>query len=232
MDIPTDIWREILTYADNSIHNKLYEMNIDELKDTKQFIRILISRRCNQIKSQLNCDDVVKITKKEADYVIIKYAIIKSLSFQSTHSIKIYYLQPVKPNATFGNFKLITPRAEQLCLTDCNIEVIQKAKDVITNNKAIAEQTNKYDIVEVSLKLFDIKDCGYIKYYAIVIKKISKNTIKVQPTYGYRLLDCININTKQVLKIVDLNNIVSANEQELFTKTQSLIELRKQILLL
>jgi len=231
MELPTDIWSEILTYTDNSIRNQLYEMNINELIDTQSTIRSLINIRCNQLKSQLKCNDVIKISITDGLGITEyhKYAIITSLAYINNrpNSIRVICGLLCDTNTNLGNFETNNYITEIIDLERWSVKVIHRACDVINNNREIAKQTEKYDVIEFTQDLFIKQHIHTPRQYAIVIKKIKNNTIIIISSFNL----CIyKISTKDVLNIVDLNNPTTGYEQELFTKCKLVIELRKQIL--
>tara|TARA_R110000796_G_scaffold234247_1_gene352858 strand:+ start:632 stop:1372 length:741 start_codon:yes stop_codon:yes gene_type:complete len=216
MDLPQEIWKEILSYTDNTIDGKIKKMSIDELAETSTKISLELFDRTLIIKSKFKCNDIVEIENKENGCKV--FAVVKSLSFNKNHphTIKVLFVIPTIRNSNFGKYRieaLATPH--RICLVYNHIRLIQRCNDIINNNKLIASITKEYDVVEISNKLFD-DDNDWYRYYGLVKTQNYTNHIIVQRIFFgienssrdvyVNLEDSWKINTRQVLKIIDLEN--------------------------
>ena len=240
MDLPNEIWSDILSYTDGSINGKIKKMSIDELTETSTKISLELFDRTSEIKSNFMCNDIIEIQNKKCGCKDM--AVIKSLSFNKNHphSIRVCFVRPTNRNTNFGKYRIET-LAKQLyiCLINNNIRLIQSCNDIINNNKLIASQTKKYDVVEISNKLFDCDYNDWYRYYGLIKSKISSNHIIVQRVFFgidditrkpyINLEDCWKINTRQVLKIIDLENACTELDGIIFNILKQKITFQKQI---
>jgi len=240
MELPTDIWREILSYTDKNIDGKIKEMSINELTETSTKVSLELFDRTLQIKSKFMCNDVIEIESKSCGCK--NFAVIKSLAYNENHptTIKVFYVRPTNRNTNFGMFRLDARPVGRVCLVLNNIKLIQSSLDIISNNKLIASQTKEYDVVQISNKLFDCEDHNdWYRYYGLIKNKISKNHIIVQRVlFGIEevsrqpyinLEDCWRINTRQVLKIIDLDRPDTELDGVVFNILKQKIEFQKQL---
>ncbi len=240
MDLPNEIWKDILSYTDNTIDGKIKKMSIDELTETSTKISLELFDRTLIIKSKFMCNDIVEIQNKECGCK--DFAVIKSLSYNKNHphTIKVLIVRPTIRNSNFGKYRIeALAKPQRICLVYNNIRLIQSCNDIINNNKLIASQTKEYDVVEISNKLFERDDNDWYRYYGLVKRKISTNHIIVQRIFFgiedssrevyINLEDSWKINTRQVLKIIDLENPDSELDGVVFRILKQKIIHQKQI---
>lgn len=240
MDIPNEIWSDILSYTDNSIDGKINKMSIDELTETSNKISLELFDRINELKSNFMCNDIIEIQNKKCGCKDL--AVIKSLSFNKNHphTIKVLFILRTNRNTNFGKYRIEgLAKPHRICLVYNNIRLIQSCNDIIKNNKLIASQTKEYDVIEISNKLFEYDDCDWYRYYGLVKRKLSTNHIIVQRIFFgidsesrdvyINLEDTWKINTKQVLKIIDLEDADTELDGVVFNILKQKIALQKQI---
>ena len=224
MELPTEIWTEILSYCDTPINHRLKQLDIPALQSVVRHSHNEINNRVNDIKKNFKIYDVVRIESKE-DENDVEYGIIQTLS-KNSHSnyIKCLLLKPSYQNSWCGYY---TPKhilhSFHISLTKNNIYLQDRAVDVIKHNKWIASRANVGDVIEITPLLFKLSDTPRSRHFAMVRHKISPNHIEVQeicfytqtthyknqpPTYRkYVSLErYYKFNTKNVLTICNIDD--------------------------
>ena len=228
MELPSDVWREILTYCNNSIEHQKNEMDLEQLKDTSKQIDSEISKRVYEIKRNLNVYDIVKVKRL---YVNIdsEYAMIVSKAKDTSNpfTIRVVMLTPCAKNTQYGYYKATNqhyPSISRIYLMNVKMEVVKHYKDTISSNKLIAKSLKVNDVCEITPMLF-LSGCTYnCRHYARVVKIHSYNRIGLQLIIqhydddGNRCIvmqNYITLNTKNILKIIDLNDETDQREYQI-----------------
>lgn len=219
MELPTEIWKHILTYCDNSVEHQIKEMSIEDLQKTIRETSREVRSRLNQMKSKINCYDIIKFKRHKCPEVPEAYAFIISKAKDNIpYTIRVIIMTPSDKNTQFGFYKPIDAHylfMTKLYLGDITFDVDSHYKDIINANKLIAKSTKVGDVVEITPSLFT-SGCAYdCIHYGVVSTKYSYNTIEVQIVkilfndYGHFkmvLEQYVKMNTKNILKHINLDD--------------------------
>lgn len=213
MELPTEIWKEIVSYnVKETIHDK-----IQNETDTYKLIeyRSIIFNRINNLvfnkKSSLHKYDIIKINNLccKCSY----FAIIMSKEKRDTkdYTIKIINLIKSHINTKYGYFepKYISVNwfDAEISLTQNDVKVIQTKNDIIEHNRKIANTLKVNDIIEYTPFLF-IPTRTNKMYYGRVLSRY-RTTIKIEfiDDMNYCFDGKKQIDTKQVLRKLEFNKL-------------------------
>lgn len=222
MELPTEIWKEIVSYnVKETIHDKIQnETDTYKLIEYRSKIFNRIDKLVFNKKSSLHKHDIIKINNLfcKCSY----FAIIMSKEKRDTkyHTIKIINLIKSPINTKYGYFepKYISVNwfDAEISLTQNDIEVIQTKNDIIENNRKIANTLKVNDIIEYTPFLF-IPTRMNRMYYGRVLSRY-RTTIKIEfiDDMNYCLDGTKNIDTKQVLRKLDFNKLYDDGLVELY----------------
>ncbi len=226
MELPSEIWKEIISYCDTPINHRLKQLDICSLQKVIRYSNNEINIRVNDIKNKFKIYDVVRIESKEEDENDIEYGMIQTLRTNHSlpNSIKMVMLKPSQTNSWCGYYKqkyILYPF--DISLIKYNIYIEDRAVDVIKHNKWIASRANVGDVIEITPLLFKLSDEPRSRHFGMVRDKLSPNYIEVQeicfytqtthyknqpPTYRkyVSLEGYYKFNTKNVLTICNIDD--------------------------
>ena len=237
MELPTEIWKEIMTYCDNSVNNQIKEMSFQDLLETSKNTDTQIQDRLVEMKSKLNCYDIIKFKRTRCPEVPYAYAMVISKANDTRggrFTIKVIMLTPSTKNTQYGYYKQIHYDyvvQTILYLSDITFEIVSHFKDTIDANKRIAKSVKVGDVVEITPSLFTCYCRHDCLHYGVVSTKYSYNTIEVQMInylfndYGNRkvvLENYAKINTKNVLKRINLDDETDIEDHVIINHKQNL----------
>ena len=237
MELPADVWKEILKYTDSSMDGKIKEMNTIVLMDNElKFHREIANRMCI-VKSKIKCYDIVKIKRILCPALDAKFGMVvsKANDRQNHKTIKVITMERCDKNTQFGYFRPVNRNyisISAVYLPEVSIEIVKSTYETISANKLIGSKLKINDVIEFTGALFTSGcDFGCI-HYAMVKEIRSYNTIVIQLIKDYWgniqdvdyedlsvVLDvsvvfdeCRAINTKNILKHIQLDDVNDEND--------------------
>tara|TARA_R110000822_G_scaffold32942_3_gene94317 strand:- start:68 stop:859 length:792 start_codon:yes stop_codon:yes gene_type:complete len=227
MELPSDIWKEILTYCNNSVEHQIKEMSFENLQKTIRETSGEITSRLEEMKSKINCYDIIKFKRRKCPEVPEAYAFVLSKARDNIpYTLRVIIMTPSDKNTQFGYYKPINTHyifMTKLYLDEITFDIDSHFKDIINANKLIAKSTKVGDVVEITPSLFT-SGCRYdCIHYGVVSTKYSYNTIEVQ-TIRLLFNDYIvgdkrivfegymKMNTKNILKHINLDDETDIND--------------------
>ena len=230
MELPADVWKEILTYTDSSMDGKIKEMNTIVLMDNElKFHREIANRMCI-VKSKIKCYDIVKIQRILCPALDAKFGMVvsKANDRQNHKTIKVITMERCDKNTQFGYFRPVNRNyisISAVYLPEVSIEIVKSTCETISANKLIGSKLKINDVIEFTGALFT-SGCDFdCVHYAMVKEIRSYNTIVIQLIEYYANIqdgnfedvsivfdECRAINTKNILKHIQLDDVNDEND--------------------
>tara|TARA_R110000803_G_scaffold198906_1_gene262787 strand:+ start:46 stop:879 length:834 start_codon:yes stop_codon:yes gene_type:complete len=175
MELPTEIWREIVSYNCESVYDCMKkEKDLIKLQNYAVCAKRTHDKIIFEIKQKIKLHDIIKITQKKNTkwYSCIdgKYGIVCSREKRDTNhdTIKILELNKCKINGRFGFWELPLDQStifnnysyyhnwynREINLSVYDIEILQSKNDIINHNRLIASSLKYDDVIEYVPCLF------------------------------------------------------------------------------
>ena len=221
VELPTEIWSEILSYCDNNVEKQIAEMKLDQLKDLSKKADNEIIKRLVRTKCEINCYDIITLKRLNSPNVEEDYAMVVSKANEKFNplTIMVIILVPSNKNTQYGFYKAKNQHfvaISRVYLYNAEMTLVKHHKETINNNKLIASSLKVNDVVEITKSLFTSCCSDTCRHYGLVKQIWSYNTIEiVMIKTKYDINDnsyiCFEgykkINTKNVLKQIDLTDL-------------------------
>jgi len=222
MELPTEIWKEIVSYnVKETIQDKIrnetdtYKLLHYRSKIINQLDKVVFYK-----KSSLHKYDIIKINSLCCN--TSSFAIIMSKEKRDTKDFTIKIINLIKSpiNTKYGYFepKYISVNwfDAEISLYYNDVEVIQTKNDIIEHNRKIANTLKVNDIIEYTPFLF-IPTRMNRMYYGRVLSRY-RTTIKIEfiDDLNYCFDGKKHIDTKQVLKKLEFNKLYDDGLVELY----------------
>lgn len=153
MELPNDIWEEIIKQSKKTNDEIVADMNLKQLFWLEHTIREKKMERCNDIKSKLDKYDVVEINTQDG----LGYEYIIADDCRNEHRyIKCFKLVAGITKSIFGNYQYGCKKIEKIDLYDyelydINIKIKSKCVDRYNANINIANKLKVGDVFCYSL---------------------------------------------------------------------------------
>jgi|TARA_R110000803_G_scaffold1762_2_gene5751 hypothetical protein len=229
MNVPDEIWIEILSYCDNSVERRLDGMNAQQLIELNKKIDLETNKKLMAIRNSVNINDIISIRHRNSDSGrddIVGMVLTKAVSKTNPNSLKILMLQPISRNTPFGYYTFAIIGGYLLINLNRNdIKLIKKAEDTIHHNRTIAKALCVNDICEITPYLFTYISCPKCRHFALVVKKhtyanIEIQVIKIIHSAVLEHYDIVfeppqKINTKLILKRINLQDNTDQDDNKI-----------------
>jgi len=151
IELPTDIWREIIDMSKMTIKDKIDEVGtLKELIEVDSYLTNKIEQSIKKFKSQFNTFDILEYFDKEQDRTI--YLLYVYQDRPKSRYINCFEVIPSQYYSLYGKF---IPKDMDLMvdITDKDIKIHKSKKDIDNERKKI--QVNVNDIFIYNSKLLD-----------------------------------------------------------------------------
>ena len=149
MELPNDIWEEIVKQSKKSNDDIVADMNLKQLRMLEMVIAERKTKMYNDIKSKLDKYDIIEVFDDNNKYVMDCVVIDKIAKRECC--IRVCELKNGNKKTIFGNYLNGIMTNENLCLFTYNIKIKTKIQDRCRENINIANKLKVGDVFVYSL---------------------------------------------------------------------------------
>jgi hypothetical protein len=226
MELPNDIWTDIVKQSKKTNADIVADMNLKELRMLEMVIAERKSKMYNAIKSKIDKYDIIEVFDDNNNYV--KDCVVIDKIAKRDCYIRVCELNNGNKKTIFGNYLNGNMHNEDLCLFTYNIKIKSKYPDRYRENINIANKLKVGDVFCYSLytgaewcklrrRIYEMETLEDGLKYGVVIDK-TPNKIVIVFYYKISNADHIVKSIKYINKNMVLNKINYEDNEVEFIK--------------